>query len=636
MAAPFTGTVWNITDASGNPISGAKVYTYAAGTLTAKAVYTDASLSVASSNPVIADTSGRVTFFLGSGAYRFRVFDANDVEIPSLAEDNVTDGTSDLSSSAVGAGSRLVAFVQRISGAVASWVETKLGLTVSAHDFMTDAQRADVAAYTGSIDVTAAINAALASGRTVELEDGAHLVLGQLNFTTAGQKFRSKGGRTRCYLKVTSSSASQGVLYFNTSEPGPHVEGIGIQFTQPDTATRASLTTFPPAIYARSVPRFRVKDCRISNASVGIDMQGNSGGAVIDGLEISSFDIAIDIDGSLDSVRISNLQWWPFDLTSNRQSIFYDSSNVGIKAGRADDLHITNGLLIGGGKQIWFYQSASGTTFGNIVGTDFDSLGNLTMSAGNVNLSASIFTSGAGAPSQIDMTGGYLRISGTEFEAAVAGQPMIKLSGTGQAYATLSGCMFRLTGDMQAISLAASSGNSTLVATGNQFIAGVNATPTNAIVNVASGGRLTLTSSRFSDKGTGTGNGINITTDDGHMVKDNTMAGWGITVPAGMSTGIVMGNQQPMTSDFSSNILVGGWKIKRFTGSLTAGAATVAHGITAAQQKGLFVQAFQRGGSGEMSEITCTVDGTNLNLIGGSGTAAYRVSILYTESQQGW
>ena len=96
MAQPFPGTVWTITDASGNPVSGAKVYTYAAGPLTAKAVYTDASLATASSNPVIADTLGRVTFFMGSGAYRFRVFDASDVEITALAEDNISSDTSSI------------------------------------------------------------------------------------------------------------------------------------------------------------------------------------------------------------------------------------------------------------------------------------------------------------------------------------------------------------------------------------------------------------------------------------------------------------------------------------------------------------------------------------------------------------
>lgn len=92
MATPFPGTVWTITDASGNPINGAKIYTYAAGTLTAKAAYTTSAFSVATSNPIITDSSGRAQFFLGPGAYRIRVFDATDVELPAYACDNMTSG----------------------------------------------------------------------------------------------------------------------------------------------------------------------------------------------------------------------------------------------------------------------------------------------------------------------------------------------------------------------------------------------------------------------------------------------------------------------------------------------------------------------------------------------------------------
>jgi len=92
MATPFPGTVWTITDASGNPINGAKIYTYGSGTLTAKAAYTTSAFSVATSNPIITDSSGRAQFVLGPGAYRIRVFDATDVELPAYACDNMTSG----------------------------------------------------------------------------------------------------------------------------------------------------------------------------------------------------------------------------------------------------------------------------------------------------------------------------------------------------------------------------------------------------------------------------------------------------------------------------------------------------------------------------------------------------------------
>ncbi len=124
MAAPFTGTVWTITDAAGNPVSGAKVRTYEAGTLTDKAVYTSASLATPASNPVIADASGRVQFFMGSGLYRFKVFDSSDVELTAYAADNVggSDTTAaDIADSADAAmGDALVAVKTTQSGSVAT------------------------------------------------------------------------------------------------------------------------------------------------------------------------------------------------------------------------------------------------------------------------------------------------------------------------------------------------------------------------------------------------------------------------------------------------------------------------------------------------------------------------------------
>lgn len=115
MAAPFPGTVWTVNDSAGNPVSGAKIYTYEAGTLTAKAVYTSSALTTAASNPVICDASGRAQFFRGSGSYRFRVFDSSDVELTAYAADNISgDDTTaaDLASAADGSGDALIATKQ--------------------------------------------------------------------------------------------------------------------------------------------------------------------------------------------------------------------------------------------------------------------------------------------------------------------------------------------------------------------------------------------------------------------------------------------------------------------------------------------------------------------------------------------
>jgi len=60
-----------IIDGNGDPIVGALLYTYAGGTDTAKATYTDYTGDTANTNPVVSDANGYVEVWLGTGAYKF-------------------------------------------------------------------------------------------------------------------------------------------------------------------------------------------------------------------------------------------------------------------------------------------------------------------------------------------------------------------------------------------------------------------------------------------------------------------------------------------------------------------------------------------------------------------------------------
>lgn len=68
-------------DNNGNPIAGGKLFTYAAGTLTALATYSDSAGAVANANPLILDAAGRGTVFLSPSSYKFILKDASDVTI---------------------------------------------------------------------------------------------------------------------------------------------------------------------------------------------------------------------------------------------------------------------------------------------------------------------------------------------------------------------------------------------------------------------------------------------------------------------------------------------------------------------------------------------------------------------------
>ena len=64
----------------GNPLVGGKIYTYAAGTTTPLATYTDAGAGTANTNPIILNSLGQANIWLApSSSYKFSVFTSVDV-----------------------------------------------------------------------------------------------------------------------------------------------------------------------------------------------------------------------------------------------------------------------------------------------------------------------------------------------------------------------------------------------------------------------------------------------------------------------------------------------------------------------------------------------------------------------------
>jgi hypothetical protein len=69
-------------DANGNPLAGGKLYTYAGGTSTPLATYTNATDSTFNPNPIILDSRGEANVWLVPGTlYKFKLTDASDVQI---------------------------------------------------------------------------------------------------------------------------------------------------------------------------------------------------------------------------------------------------------------------------------------------------------------------------------------------------------------------------------------------------------------------------------------------------------------------------------------------------------------------------------------------------------------------------
>lgn len=75
-------------DNNGDPLASGRLYTYAAGTSTPLATYSDVNLSVANANPIVLDSAGRATVFLSGASYKFELKTSADVTV--WTQDNIT------------------------------------------------------------------------------------------------------------------------------------------------------------------------------------------------------------------------------------------------------------------------------------------------------------------------------------------------------------------------------------------------------------------------------------------------------------------------------------------------------------------------------------------------------------------
>ena len=91
--SPVGGVAAQFFDNSGYPLTGGKLYTYAAGTTTPAATYTTSAGSTAHSNPIVLDSAGRVPsggeIWLTDGLiYKFVLKTSTDTLIATY--DNIT------------------------------------------------------------------------------------------------------------------------------------------------------------------------------------------------------------------------------------------------------------------------------------------------------------------------------------------------------------------------------------------------------------------------------------------------------------------------------------------------------------------------------------------------------------------
>ena len=78
-------------DLNGAPLSGGLLYTYAAGTTTPLASYTDSTGLIANTNPIVLDSRGEANVWLSGGVYKFALYTSAGVLIWTV--DNINGST---------------------------------------------------------------------------------------------------------------------------------------------------------------------------------------------------------------------------------------------------------------------------------------------------------------------------------------------------------------------------------------------------------------------------------------------------------------------------------------------------------------------------------------------------------------
>lgn len=171
-------------DSNGDPLVDGKLYTYAAGTNTPLATYTDATGGTPNANPVELDSRGEATVFLGTAQYKFVLKDSDDNTIWTVDNfggivtqtqiDAITTQIADVYTDfAAPDGSSLVGYNQGDVNASDRTVESKLQELPSVKDFG--------AVGDGVTDDTTAFNNSQTAGiGPIYIPPGVYIVTGEI------------------------------------------------------------------------------------------------------------------------------------------------------------------------------------------------------------------------------------------------------------------------------------------------------------------------------------------------------------------------------------------------------------------------------------------------------------------------
>lgn len=248
-------------------------------TSTPTPVYSDPDLSTSLGSTVTADAFGRfVPIYLDPTIiYRVRL----ETALGALIQE--ADGITGIADYAIPGGSALIGFLQAGVGAVARTAQAKMRDVVSAFDFMTAAQIADVQARTLTLDVTvplqAAIDACIISGKTLHLPAGNYKITSTLNLVGASSAYGINIiGEGRRYTTITLYTASTTVAAMSVNIPsnssfiGGRISGIG--FVCNGGAAKGRAIYMATTATNSAISQFELDNIWVLQTSTGIFMTG--------------------------------------------------------------------------------------------------------------------------------------------------------------------------------------------------------------------------------------------------------------------------------------------------------------------------------------------------------------------------
>jgi len=250
-------------DNNGVPLAGGLLYTYSAGTTTLTATYTTNAGTIANSNPIVLDASGRVTneiWLITGSTYKFILQTSSGTQIWSMdnipgSNDYTSIYTALASTSSTSQGAGLIGFKQAnasgyLTGAVSSTVQVKLEETVSVKDFG--------ATGNGTTDDTSAFNSAIASGFDIYVPNGTYKITSTLTISQGYQSIYGAGKLS--ILNFNFGSTQPGLVFSPTSQ------AVGRQTVH--NLTLSGIANVSKVISIQQ-PQTQILNCNINNATSG-------------------------------------------------------------------------------------------------------------------------------------------------------------------------------------------------------------------------------------------------------------------------------------------------------------------------------------------------------------------------------